>query len=193
MDIFILQRVVVVIGVEQNQKQRTGIDSGYPFFASSCTFFKRVELVLAATCASEVDPCSSWLGSVGVPGHNQLEPLHIRDLIFFLFQPSPSFFVRVFSSFLFLWFFSPQNNPRPVPICRDFVNTCIMHLKRKSLISFSNSDDRQILTNICLWQKMTPASNSTWRTRNLTSDRGPPTLKPTAGGSSSFGALRAQA
>ena len=34
--------------------------------------------------------------------------------------------------------FSPQNNPRPVPICRDFVNTCIMHLKRKSLISFSN-------------------------------------------------------
>ena len=65
-------------------------------FCTQLYFFKRVGLILDFTCASEVDPCSSWLGSVGVPGHNQLQPPHIQDLFFVLFCPSPSFFFSLF-------------------------------------------------------------------------------------------------
>ena len=54
-------------------------------WSSTSTWSSSSFLFPIFTCASEVDPCSSWLGSVGVPGHNQLEPLHLRDLFFVLF------------------------------------------------------------------------------------------------------------
>ena len=59
-------------------------------------------LVLAATCASEVDPCSSWLRSVGVPEDNQLQPPRIQDLFFVWFCPSSSFFSIFCVAFLLL-------------------------------------------------------------------------------------------
>ena len=65
-------------------------------FCTQLYFFKRLGLVLVATCASEVDPCSPWLRSVRVPSHNQLQPLHIQDLFCVLFCPSSSSFFSLF-------------------------------------------------------------------------------------------------
>ena len=83
--------------------------------------------VVSTTCAREMNSSSSRLWLICIPGHyicTWWSYLHLVIICTFIINCA----IYNYNRHSVIWKYSPQNNPRPIAINRDLVDTGIVHL-----------------------------------------------------------------